>query len=117
VSLECGARCISDCTNKKNVVHHWKIPFCNKGKQNTIYTIFISNLYNVSLSCFYFMQVFQTSFQNRSHVNTTDHNIIQMYKFPKSAVLDIREKRKYKYNQMHFKNLLATCLKLEHVIM
>jgi hypothetical protein len=35
------------------------------------------------------MQVCWTSFQNTSHVNTTEYNTIQMYKFPKSAVLDI----------------------------
>jgi len=39
------------------------------------------------------MQVFPTSFQNTSHVNTTEYNTIQMYKFPKSAVLDIREQK------------------------
>jgi hypothetical protein len=39
------------------------------------------------------MQVFRTSFQNTSHVNTIEYNTIQMYKFPKSAVLDIREQK------------------------
>jgi hypothetical protein len=65
-------------------MYYWKILFCNKGKQNTIYTIFIPALFHAGVL---------DIFQNTSHVNTTEYNTIQMYKFPNTAVLDIENRK------------------------
>jgi hypothetical protein len=73
--------------------------FHSEIKENKIqYILYLFQIYTTSpfpafISCRYFGHLSRI----RSHVNTTDHNIIQMYKFPKGAVLDIREKRKYKH--------------------